>query len=765
MKPPRSTTHRLHTAEPLRRTTFNRIFAAVYAAAILLLLSRHALEIKSLLLPNLASGSRFAVIFAMLISDVVLIFMWCTEQAYRMRPIRRKEFPENLKEMVREDEFPALDVFICTADPYKEPPLDVANTALSVLAYDYPAEKLAVYVSDDGGSQLTLFAFMEAAKFAAHWLPYCKKNGVLDRNPEAYFAKLGHDSHPISSEEIKKLKTMYNNMKLRIDIALEKGKVDEEFIKGEREREAFAKWTDGFTRRNHPTVIQILLNNAEDKDISGHSMPNLIYLSREKSKASPHQFKAGAQNALLRVSATMTNAPIILTLDCDMYSNDPQTPLRILCYFLGPEAQSNVAYVHCPQMFNGINKTDIYACENKFIFQINPRGYDGLLGPSYNGSCCFIRRRAFFGAPSSLESLEIPEIGPDHIPNGPIHSKEVLALAHHVSSCNYENKTNWGSKIGVRYGSLVEDYFTSFRMHTQGWRTNFCYPKRAPFLGNAPISLIGLLTQCKRWCLGLIEVGFSKYSPIIYGTPKLGIVMALAYSYLGFWCTWSIPITIYAFLPQLALLNGVSIFPKGCRFPLIGEGPMGTLPIRCGVTETWFLLYLFLVLGAYAQEYLDFSLEGGTFIRWWNYQRMWLIKGVTCYLFALAEYLLNCLNISTQGFNVTSKVLEDEQSKRYNEGIFEFGVPSPMFVSLTTAALVNLVSFIVGVVQVVTDTGKFEDLFMQIVLSGFVTLNAWPIYEAMVFRSDSGRIPTKTTVVSALLTLAFYKSASLIFSH
>ncbi|GFS38069.1 cellulose synthase like G3 [Actinidia rufa] len=81
-----------------------------------------------------------------------------------------------------------MDVFICTADPYKEPPMRVVNTALSVMAYDYPTEKMSLYVSDDGRSQLTLFAIMEASKFAAHWLAYCKKNALVDRCPEAYFA-------------------------------------------------------------------------------------------------------------------------------------------------------------------------------------------------------------------------------------------------------------------------------------------------------------------------------------------------------------------------------------------------------------------------------------------------------------------------------------------------------------------------------------------------------------------------------------------------
>lgn len=46
--------------------------------------------------------------------------------------------------------------------------------------------------------------------------------------------------------------------------------------------------------------MQMLLQSNKDKDITGHVMPNLIYVSREKRPKSPHHFKAGALNALVR---------------------------------------------------------------------------------------------------------------------------------------------------------------------------------------------------------------------------------------------------------------------------------------------------------------------------------------------------------------------------------------------------------------------------------------------------------------------------------
>ncbi|RZC81948.1 hypothetical protein C5167_044535 [Papaver somniferum] len=122
---------------------------------------------------------------------------------------------------------------------------------------------------------------------------------------------------------------MYETMKMKVESVVDRECVGDEHIKTDKQREAFNRWAHGFTCQDHPTVVQVLLESGKDKDITGVEMPNLVYVSRQKSKASHHHFKAGALNVLLRVSAAMTNAPLILTLDCDMYSNDPNTPVQI----------------------------------------------------------------------------------------------------------------------------------------------------------------------------------------------------------------------------------------------------------------------------------------------------------------------------------------------------------------------------------------------------------------------------------------------------
>ncbi|KAI3497543.1 hypothetical protein L1887_40239 [Cichorium endivia] len=373
-----------------------------------------------------------------------------------------------------------------------------------------------------------------------------------------------------------------------------------------------------FTREDHPTVIQVLLDNSVDVDVSGHAMPNLIYVSREKRKAIPHNFKAGALNVLLRVSETMTNAPIILTVDCDMYSNNPKTPVEALCYFLDPSTSSDIAYLQCPQIFHGINRDDLYGAEFKFVFQINMAGLDGMLGPIHVGTGCFFQRRAFYGGPSSDIKSSIPSQS--------IQSSQVLTQAHEVAGCNYETQTEWGNEV----------------------------------------------------------------------------------------------------------------------------------------FDPWFLLHCFLFMGAYCQDFLEFKLGGGTTRGWYNNQRAWIVRSVSSYTFAVMEYTLTKLQVSTSGFNVTSKVVDEERRRLYEKGMMEFGLESPFFYPISVAGLINLVAFIYGVVQLIK-YGGLEDLFVQFFLAGFGVVNSWPVYEAMVLRSDHAKMPLKITVMSVGLASIICLAAPLVF--
>lgn len=101
-------------------------------------------------------------------------------------------------------------MFVSTVDPLKEPPLVTANTVLSVLAVDYPADRVSCFVSDDGAAMLTFESLAETAEFARRWVPFCKRFAVEPRAPEMYFSQkvdfLKDKVHPAFVKERRAMK-------------------------------------------------------------------------------------------------------------------------------------------------------------------------------------------------------------------------------------------------------------------------------------------------------------------------------------------------------------------------------------------------------------------------------------------------------------------------------------------------------------------------------------------------------------------------------
>ncbi|KAK8921735.1 Cellulose synthase-like protein G3 [Platanthera zijinensis] len=702
----------LHSHHIHPRAMLNRLHFFFYSAAIIALLHRHIAVI------SLATMSSLLLFLA----DLTLAFMWLLSQGFRWRPILRREFPHLLPQET-DHHLPPLDVFICTADPIKEPPESVVSTALSAMAFDYPSDRLSVYVSDDGCSDLTLFSFMEAAKFARYWLPFCKKNSVMERSPEAFFENRN------TVGEAGEMKVLFEGLRERVKAVVKRGYVDLNLVDSSEE-EIFLKWKK-FTHRDHPSHIQVLCESTKDRDIAGHPLPNLIYMSREKRPASPHHFKAGALNALLRVSEVMTNAPVLLTLDCDMHANDPGSPQRALCYLLDPDLVPNLAFVQFPQKYQRLNADDIYGGELRWIFPIASRGLDGQHGANFVGTGCFFSRRSLYGPPSAATAFYYESKSRSFL-----RSESVLQKAHDVASCRYEHGQDWGYQIGFRYGSLVEDFYTGYQLHCEGWRSVFCNPDRPAFLGAAPRSLYDSLVQNRRWVLGLYEVAFSSYCPLLYGTRKASLIMGLCYMRYALWAVWCFPITVYALFPQLALFYDKPLFAK--------------------VSDPWFFLYAYLFLASYGQDFIEFMEAGGVIRRWWSDQRMWLIRGITSSAFGTLDFILSKIGASSPGFNLTSKANDEEVNTLYDKGKFFFGTSSPLFIFMGTIAIINLTSFILGIVKALRSIGALDEMFIQLLSCGFVVTNMVPVYEAMFFRNDIGRMPRSVTNASILFTITFF---------
>lgn len=157
-------------------------------------------------------------------------FSWILDQVPKLNPINRQTDLQALREKFDlpspsnpngVSDLPGMDVFVSTADPEKEPPLTTANTILSILAADYPVEKLACYISDDGGALLTFEAMAEAASFANIWIPFCRKHDIEPRNPESYFSIKGDPTKNKRRADFvkdrRKVKREYDEFKVRIN--------------------------------------------------------------------------------------------------------------------------------------------------------------------------------------------------------------------------------------------------------------------------------------------------------------------------------------------------------------------------------------------------------------------------------------------------------------------------------------------------------------------------------------------------------------------
>ena len=176
----------MHLCHVNKLTIFiNRTYTIIHSVALSFLLYYRASfffhDTKTPILPWLIVSA----------AELVLSFQWLLLQAFYWRPVSRTVFPERLPE---DDRLPAIDVFICTADPEKEPPVEVMNTVISAMALDYPPEKLHVYLSDDGGADVTLHAMREAWKFAKRWIPFCKRYKIKCSSPKAYFTAAEDDN-------------------------------------------------------------------------------------------------------------------------------------------------------------------------------------------------------------------------------------------------------------------------------------------------------------------------------------------------------------------------------------------------------------------------------------------------------------------------------------------------------------------------------------------------------------------------------------------
>ncbi|GAV83167.1 Cellulose_synt domain-containing protein [Cephalotus follicularis] len=391
-----------------------------------------------------------------IVCEIWFAFSWLLDQLPKLCPImhatdldvlKEKFETPNPKNPTGKSDLPGVDIFVSTADPEKEPVLVTANTILSILAAEYPVEKLSCYVSDDGGSLLTFEAMAEAASYAKIWVPFCRKHDISPRNPETYFnLKIDPYKNKVRPDFVRdrrRVKREYDEFKVRMNGLSDSIRRRSDAFNTREEVRAMKLWrekgidepleslkipkatwmADGthwpgtwtvpaseHSRGDHASIIQVMLHAPSGEPLKGTvsrdnsidlsevdiRLPMLVYVTREKRPGYDHNKKAGAMNALVRASAIMSNGPFILNLDCDHYIYNSQAIREGMCFMMDRGGES-ICYVQFPQRFEGIDPSDRYANHNTVFFDVNMRALDGIQGPMYVGTGCLFRRTALYG--------------------------------------------------------------------------------------------------------------------------------------------------------------------------------------------------------------------------------------------------------------------------------------------------------------------------------------------------------------------------------
>ncbi|GKV47636.1 hypothetical protein SLEP1_g54516 [Rubroshorea leprosula] len=503
--------------------------------------------------------------------------------------------------------------------------------------------------------------FFLAAHFSEEWLPFCKKFKVEPRSPEAYFrmAATNPPSH------------------------------------------------DSFMTKDW-LMIKILINGRDPEavDVQGQALPTLVYLAREKRPQYHHNFKAGAMNALIRESSRISNGPVILNVDCNMYSNNSESIRDALCFFLDQEKGHEIAYVQYPQNFDNITQNEIYGNSLRVIMEVELPGIDGNGGPCYIGTGCFQRRETLLGGKKYSKEFET-EWRSENNRNSEESSNALEELCKSLASCAFEQNTEWRKEMGLKYGCPVEDIITGLSIQCRGWKSVYFIPERKAFLGVARTTLLQSLIQHKRWSEGDFQIFLSKYCPLVYGHKRIPLKLQLSYGPYILWAPTSLAMLYYVVVPSLCLLKGKALFPQ--------------------ISSPWVLPFPCVVLANRAYSLWEFLGCGGTLQGWWNEQRIWMFKRTTSYLFAFLSTILKLLGLSKATFAVTEKMVDKGVSQRYD--------------------------CIGAMKRAIVDKKALDLLALQILLSGLLVCLNLPVYKGLFFRKDSGSMPPSVTLFSIIFPL------------
>ncbi|MQM23921.1 hypothetical protein Taro_056991, partial [Colocasia esculenta] len=434
-----------------------------------------------------------------------------------------------------------------------------------------------------------------------------------------------------------------------------------------------------------------------------------------------------------RVSGVMTNAPVMLNVDCDMFVNNPDVVLHAMCLLIGFDNVQMSGFVHllrrdCKDSRAPSTKAQGVSTEGKSYMEKPPIIWKGTEEQNY------VEKKE-----SAAEIITSTTQSPKTA--AAIKGlTATVAAAKQVASCTYELNTCWGKEVGWAYGTLTEDIQTGLRIHSLGWKSVALDTNPPAFLGSAPVGGPASMTQYKRWCTGLLETLVGRNSPITATLTKdLGFRQCLAYLLINTWSLRSVPELCYALLAPFCVFSNTTFLPMASE-------PM--------------LVILVLLLVSYNVYTLTEYLVCGLSVRaWWNNQRMERIHWTSASLFGLLCVVMKVLGMSQTTFEVTAKEQNKSTGSDAEEdpGRFTFD-SSPLFIPGTVIVLLNLAALVVGSLKVMGSLSGMNYSkgtgIGELVCSAWVVVGFCPFLKGLFGKGRYG-IPWPTIAIGSVLSSLF----------
>ncbi|CAL4919657.1 unnamed protein product [Urochloa decumbens] len=745
------------------------------------------------------------------ICEIWFAFSWILDQFPKWSPINRETYLDRLALRYDREGEPSqlapVDIFVSTVDPMKEPPLVTANTVLSILAVDYPVDKVSCYVSDDGAAMLTFDALAETSEFARKWVPFCKKYNIEPRAPEWYFAqKIDYLKDKVQTSFVKDRRAMkreYEEFKVRINGLVAKAqKVPEEgWIMQDG-----TPWP-GNNTRDHPGMIQVFLGHSGGLDAEGNELPRLVYVSREKRPGFQHHKKAGAMNALVRVSAVLTNGQYLLNLDCDHYINNSKALREAMCFLMDPNLGRSVCYVQFPQRFDGIDRNDRYANRNTVFFDINLRGLDGLQGPVYVGTGCVFNRTALYGyeppikkkKPGFFSSLcggrkktskskkkssekkkshkhadsSVPVFNLEDIEEGlegsQFDDEKSLIMSQMSLEKRFGQSSVFVASTLMEYGGVPQSA-TPESLLKEAIHVISCGYEDKTDWGSEIGWIYGsvtedILTGFKMHARGWRSIYCMPKRPAFKGSAPINLSDRL--NQVLRWALGSIEILFsrhcpiwygyggrLKFLERFAYVN-TTIYPL-TSIPLL---LYCILPAVCLLTGKFIIpeisnfasiWFISLFISIFATGILEMRWSGVGIDEWWRNEQFWVIGGISAHLFAVFQGLLKVLAGIDTSFTVTSKAT-DEEGDFAELYMFKW---TTLLIPPTTILIINLVGVVAGISYAINSGYQsWGPLFGKLFFAFWVIVHLYPFLKGLMGRQN--RTPTIVVVWAILLASIF----------